>query len=224
MTVIRVKVIMGALLCVLGLVGLGVGVLPRADGGAAGAEERKTPPPVRSAPPAAPAKNHCKVPSQRDGILVLVGTENKELRRLRAGDKVQKGQLLARLDDRLALDEVEIKESKVEAAKAEQIAAEKTRDEAKARWDRTRELQKRNVVSEDEVRATELTWERYNQEVIAKKAAVRQAQLELKSAKTILSMYEIHSPVTGVVQAIYKQRGEAVKALEPVFLIEYDDD
>jgi hypothetical protein len=30
--------------------------------------------------------------------------------------------------------------------------------------------------------------------------------------------------VTGVIQALHKRRGEGVKALEPILLIEYEDD
>jgi biotin carboxyl carrier protein len=37
-------------------------------------------------------------------------------------------------------------------------------------------------------------------------------------------MHEIRSPSHGVIKAIYKRSGEAVKALETVFLIEIQDD
>ena len=54
----------------------------------------------------------------------------------------------------------------------------------------------------------------------AKKAAVKVAQLELARAQTVLEMYTIRSPVSGVVRAIRKHRGEAVRKLETVFEIE----
>ena len=41
----------------------------------------------------------------------------------------------------------------------------------------------------------------------------------LAQAETILSMYEIRSPVSGTLQKIYKHPGEAVKSLETVFRI-----
>src|SRR6185437_5330119 len=71
--------------------------------------------------------------SARDMVKLEVGSEAKSFRRLRAGDKVEKGQLVAMLDDRLARDDVAVKESKVEAAEAFCLVAEKTRDEAKKR-------------------------------------------------------------------------------------------
>ena len=89
--------------------------------------------------------NLVDVPAQRDGILVLVGTEIKEgekvpegqriavridgqqrqYRRLRVGDKVVEGQLLARLDDRLARDELQIAEARIVAREADSCAAKK---------------------------------------------------------------------------------------------------
>ena len=56
--------------------------------------------------------------------------------------------------------------------------------------------------------------------VPAKEAAVREAEAVVKKAEIILGMYEIRSPVRGVVKAILKHRGEAVKSLETVVEIQ----
>lgn len=185
-----------------------------------------------------------EVPSQRDGILLLTGTEiqpgekvpnnrmvkvrsgGQEItyRRWREGDRVEEGQLLARLDDRLARDEVAIKRTRLVASEAELIAALKTRDEAKARFERYQELAKRGALDPSELGAAKLTWERYEQEAVSRKAAVEVAGLELKQAQTLLEMYEIRSPLRGVIQAIYRKRGEAVRGLEPVFRIQSAED
>lgn len=57
-----------------------------------------------------------------------------------------------------------------------------------------------------------------------KDKAVKVAQQELNQARRILEMYEIRSPSRGVIKAIYKRPGEAVKALETVFLIQVTDE
>src|SRR5579884_1672541 len=165
-----------------------------------------------------------KVPSRCDGVLLVIGTEIKEgekvppdqvvtvkvgdeekkYRRLRAGDAVEEGQLLARLDDRLAREELAEAKQKVVASQADWDAAKKTRDEAEQRY-RTMErlIRGKGDMSLEEVRAAKLTWDRYFYEEIARKAAVEVARLEGKLAQTRLQMYEIRSPVSGTVTKLY---------------------
>src|SRR5205823_13437408 len=66
-------------------------------------------------------------------VLVSVGKEIKQYRRLKIGDRAEPGQLLARVDDRLARDEMTTKENKVLAAKADLVVSEKTLAEARER-------------------------------------------------------------------------------------------
>jgi RNA polymerase sigma factor (sigma-70 family) len=183
-----------------------------------------------------------QIPSRVDGVLVLVGTEiqegetvppgrvvtvklggeEKKYRRLRVGDKVEEGQLLARLDDALARDEVAIKKQKLEAAKADEIVSVKTRDEAEERYRTAQRLMSggaKNVVSMEDVRAAKLTWDRYFYEEISKREAIKQSEAELNPALTMLKFHEIHSPVRGVITKIYKHVGEGVRAYEPVFQV-----
>jgi RNA polymerase sigma factor (sigma-70 family) len=198
-------------------------------------------------PAAAGAKDKdlLDIPSNRDSILLVLGTEieqgkkvppeqvitvkidgeQRKYRRLRVGDTVEEGQLPARLDDRLARDDLEAKKSKVEAAAADFTAAVKTRDEAEQRYLTIKRLEAANkkVASPEDVRGALLTWDRYKYEVVAKKAAVAAANVEVKSAQTVVEMYEVRSPARGVITHIYKRRGEAVKYLEPVVQIRVPD-
>jgi RNA polymerase sigma factor (sigma-70 family) len=145
-------------------------------------------------------------------------------RRWKAGDPVKKGDVLARLDDRLARSEVEIKEAKLVAAKADFDAAEKTREEAKARYDTQLRLRRQKGTSDEEVRGALVTWERYIADVVGKRAAVRVAEVELEQAKAVVAQHVITSPVSGTVKRVLKHAGEAVKALEPVMIIELAKD
>src|SRR5581483_7622716 len=61
-----------------------------------------------------------------------------------------------------------------------------------------------------------LNWEKAVYEAVGKREAVTLAERELSQAETFLRMHQIRSTTAGVVKIIYKQRGEAVKALEPV--------
>ena len=71
-------------------------------------------------------------------------------------------------------------------------------------------------VSLDDVEGGKLTFERYAQEQVSKESAVAKAQQELMQAATVLKKYEVRATIDGQVTAIYKNRGEAVKKLDPI--------
>jgi WD40 repeat protein len=181
------------------------------------------------------------VPSQRDGVLDFVGIEVKEgenpsqtdvfaveegkaaknYRRLKEGDRIQPGQLLARVDATLARADVGIKQAKVEAANADKTASEKTKDEALQRYNTQEKLRGsgRGATSIEDVRGAYLTYIRYVFEEISKAQAIVVAKEELNQANKTYEMYDIRSKIPGVVKTIHKHKGEAVKQLEPVLQI-----
>jgi multidrug resistance efflux pump len=193
-----------------------------------------------------PLLNRCEVPSPLAGVLVLVGTEirsgedvpakdlvtvrigeeEKRFRRLRVGDRVEQGQLLARLDERPARAEVAGCRLAIKMWEIERLDAEQERDVAKKRLDAFHQAlrQARGCVTWDDIRSIEGSLEIATLEEKAKNSTVRQARLELKSAQLTLSKHEIRSPVSGVIREIYKRPGEGVKAFEPILVIECDDD
>src|SRR5262249_53688630 len=125
-----------------------------------------------------------------DQLLTLtLGNERHTFRRLKEGDRVEAGQLLGQLDDRLARDDLAIKTGKLAASKADLVASEKTRDEAKNRYDTQLKLQasSRGAAAAEDVRAAKLTWERFVYEAIAKREAVGLAELERSQAQTVLA-------------------------------------
>jgi len=189
------------------------------------------------------------VPAQRDGALMFIGVairpgENppkedrfavrdgnstKEYRRLKEGDRVEANELFALVDDTLARAEMDIKTAKLAAAQADKTTSEKTRDEAKARYDTQLKLlgagggRGLSATSVEEARGAKLTWDRYVYEVDSKKQAIIVAERELAQSQTTDQMYEIRSKIPGVVKTIYKHDGESVKNLEPVVQIQNYD-
>jgi multidrug efflux pump subunit AcrA (membrane-fusion protein) len=185
------------------------------------------------------------VPSQRDGVLMFIGTEvkdresvseqdvipvrigdvTKRFRRLKEGDWVEQDQLLAQVDDTLARADEAIKIAKVAAAKADKIASEKTRDEAKERYATQEKLWgsgrggMRATTAED-LRGALLQYNRYFEETVSKEEAIKVAEQELNQALATKAMYEIRPKISGVVKVINKHTGEAVKALEAVLQIQ----
>lgn len=217
-------------------------------GSSQGAEAAKSRPAIRSGAAADPVVvPECRltvferqdVPSEREGVILAIGSEVepgetvepdrlvripgrkgiRTFRRLKEDDPVKAGQMLAQLDDRLAYDDWAMKEGKVAAARADLAAAEKTRDEAKSRAETQDRLYRTKATTEEEVRSAHLTWERHHFEALSKREALTLAELERNQAKTVLDMHQIRSTIPGVIKTLLKNRGEAVKALEPVFQV-----
>jgi multidrug resistance efflux pump len=149
------------------------------------------------------------------------GPAAKRYRRLREGDAVEAGQLLWRLDDRLARGDVAAKEALLRVSEAEQNAAMKTKEEAERRV-KAMEDSMRLVpgsISIDDYQGANLTAVRYREDGVAKKATVELRKAELEYAKAVLATYEYRSPVRGVVREIPKLPGEAVRTGEPVLRV-----
>jgi RNA polymerase sigma factor (sigma-70 family) len=176
---------------------------------------------VRPAPPNREAKHdghgeRIEVPSRQDGVLSTSGPCWKK------GDHVKVGQVLARLDDRLARQEIQIKTAKLEQSEADLQVSEKTRDEAQVRLERCLRLPPA-VRTQEEVDSARLTAHRYQAEVMSKRAAVTVASAELRQAQAVLETYVIVCPVAGVVRSIDRRPGEWVKQGQTVLVVQEED-
>jgi WD40 repeat protein len=152
---------------------------------------------------------------------VQVVREERWFRRLQEGDEVAEGQLLGMINPSLAVDELAIKKAKLNASVADLVTAQKTRDEAEQRYKTNRDLYTRGgrVVSLEDLRGSELTWKRYSYESISKYQAISVAASELKQAQTTLEMHDLRSKIPGRIKAVYKNKGDAVKNLDPVLQV-----
>jgi WD40 repeat protein len=150
--------------------------------------------------------------------LLRLHREKKEYKRLEIGDEVRAGQTVALVDPILALGEVDIKIAALDAAESDARASKKTKEEAERRVSAMEESMRRvpGSVSKDDYEGARLTAKRYTEEEIAKGCAVTKTQQELIQAQTILTKHEIHATISGTIKLIYKNRGDAVKTLEPV--------
>jgi WD40 repeat protein len=154
--------------------------------------------------------------------LVRLERVRKDYKRLEVGDQVKANQTVALVDPVLALGELQIKIAALEAAESEARASKKTKEEAERRVSAMESSMQRvpGSVSKDDYEGARLTAERYRQEEIAKNSAITKTQQELIQANTILTKHEIHATISGDIKVIYKNRGDAVKNLEPVLQIQ----
>lgn len=164
------------------------------------------------------ARDNEELPPER----VVVAREKMQLRKLEVGDRVEKGQLLAIVNPELALDEMAIKVSKLDAAEADRRASYATREEAARRLAGIMKANNaaRRAVSEDEVGQARLAVEKYKEEEISKASQVRVSQRELSAAVTTVKQHSVRAVVPGVVKVIYKNTGDAVKNLDAILQIQ----
>jgi WD40 repeat protein len=145
-------------------------------------------------------------------------------RKLSENDRLEEGNIVGVINPAVALEELAVKQSKLDAAAADVRASGSMKQESERRLSAIeRSLAVvRGSVTEDDRGAARVTVDRYRNEETAKKAAVVQAQRELSAAWTTLDMYLIRAAIPGQVRTIYKHSGDAVKALEPVLQLQND--
>jgi RNA polymerase sigma factor (sigma-70 family) len=164
--------------------------------------------PVPAEPAAPEAGRPIKVASPREGVV-------RDLR-VKEGEAVKEGQLLLVLDDRLAAADVDICQAKVEAAKADREAVEKTRGELQAQYKRYHVLADGSAVSQNVLEESKFRLERAQADVVSKARLEDVAKKELRRAQVVLEMHSIRSPVDGTVKALLRHKGEAVATGEGV--------
>lgn len=155
-----------------------------------------------------------EVPAQVAGVLTEVLVKKYSA--------VKAGQIIARVDDRLAKIELRSKQIakddesgllKAEAAEREQSAA----------LEEATELRKRNVESDSRVRLKKAQLEVAQQNVNSEQEKRKLTIEQHEAAKTQVEMHLIRSPIGGVVVEVHKKTGEAVEAREKVMRVIRDD-
>ena len=145
------------------------------------------------------------------------------------GDRVAAGQVIARLSSEIEEASIRVLEARTgsDAALQAQLAR---RDLVQTRFDRSRELREKNVISEDQ-------FAEVSAELVAAESLVRQAELEntiaaqeLERARAVLDQRTIRSPIDGVVIARNTDAGEylaqdnyvaSIVALDPLYVETY---
>ncbi|PWB57558.1 MAG: efflux RND transporter periplasmic adaptor subunit [Nitrosomonadales bacterium] len=130
-------------------------------------------------------------------------------------DRVQKGQLLARLDLSKLNDQVAKSEAALASAEAQVEQMRATVEESRANQARLRqvaELSGGKVPSKAELDTAQAALDRAIASAASARAAVAQARAALKSDRTNLSKASIRSPIDGVVLARKVEPGQTVAA------------
>jgi multidrug efflux pump subunit AcrA (membrane-fusion protein) len=162
-----------------------------------------------------------------------IGGTVREIR-VRAGDRVRSGQLLAAIDDRVPRAQVDaaqagVQEAKEGLAEVEQAieAATADRQFAEANYKRYQNLLAKNSLSRQEFEGAEAKYKAAlaNERALqAKKKGIearnQQAQAQKSSAETMLSYSRIVSPIDGVVTQKSVDSGTVVMPGTPLLTVE----
>jgi HlyD family secretion protein len=151
--------------------------------------------------------NQVDVGSELSGIIRTVAAD--------FNDVVKVGQVLARLDTERLEAQVQQSKASLEAANAKVRQVQATVKEAGRsleRLKRARELSGNRVPSQHDVDAAEAALERSMADEISAKAAVSQAEANLRIVHTDLSKAVIYSPIKGIVLKRSVEPGQTVAA------------
>ena len=143
---------------------------------------------------------------------------------VKEGDKVEKGQLLVKIDPDIQQSNVERLEAGLNTSKANLANAQSRKAQSDARltnstanFERVKKLYEDKVIAQSEYDATTSEFEvaksdveAAKQSVRASKYSVKSAEAGLKEAQKNLTRTEIYSPVTGTISKLNYEKGERV--------------
>ncbi len=126
--------------------------------------------------------------------------------------QVKKGQLIAKIDPRLFLAEVEQQRANVMAAEANLTRSKVQAQDARRQARRADELSPRGLISQSERDTAQATADAADASVISSQAALAQARAALNRAQVNLNYTDIISPTDGVVISRSVDVGQTVAA------------
>jgi multidrug resistance efflux pump len=139
---------------------------------------------------------------------------------VRAGDRVTKGQVLIRLDDRQA--RLHLERLAMETAKlaAQSAAADAAGLESRVRHERAIDLFKKAAMSKVDLAGAQLMHSKFLAEAAAAWTALEDARFIQKRHQLYVDQHEIRAPTAGVVRAILRRTGDAVKTGDSLMVLE----
>src|SRR5262245_36661160 len=140
-------------------------------------------------------------------------------RRLIPGRWVKAGEPIVFLDDDQAYIDLTGAKAKYEAAVKVAEAYADTLTSLTKILDQEADGVRRQVVPLQEFYSQQATQARYRAELTEREGAVKTSKADVDKAQTILDRHTVKAPITGEVQVVHKQKGDGVKAQEPILVI-----
>ncbi|MEL4888038.1 efflux RND transporter periplasmic adaptor subunit [Pectobacterium betavasculorum] len=133
---------------------------------------------------------------------------------VKLGDKVQKGQLIAEIDDLTQQDTLKNGEAALKNVQAQRAAKLAELRNNELSWQRQQMLMKRSVGVQADYDSAKATLDATRANIDALDAQIVQAQITVNTAKVNLGYTQIRSPMDGTVVAIPVEAGQTVNAIQ----------
>lgn len=133
----------------------------------------------------------------------------------RKGERVQAGELLLKLDDKVQKAQLELAEKELEAARSRAQEVCEAAELAQREWVRGQSLADEGVVS---VQTLDLLASRRDQSraaCVAARTLVEQAQAQVRLARAQLALTELRAPFSGVIAELSTEVGEWITPAPP---------
>ena len=143
---------------------------------------------------------------------------------VKRGDRVERGQRLARLDDRPLREDLAIAAATLRATQAGVASADVERKAANAALDREQRALRENVVSQAEVSAAEFNARKATTAVARAAATVEEQRAKIAQLQTKLTDTALLAQLGGRVALIYAQAGDRVDEGHPVLRVISSDE
>jgi HlyD family secretion protein len=150
------------------------------------------------------AVNQVVVGSEISGIIKEVLVNNN--------DRVEKNQVLARLDTDKLRSQVELSRATVEGARARVAEAQATVEEKRLDLERAKALARQRIKSQQTLEAAQAAHSRAVAQLALAQAQVKEAQARLQSDETNLEKAVIRAPIAGIVLERRVEPGQTVAA------------
>ena len=151
--------------------------------------------------------------------LVNVGsraTGQVESLKVRLGQNVKKGDLIAELDSKTQQNDLENARAALQNLNAQRVSALANLDQAQAEFERQQKLREADVVSQADLEAAKKDMVSAQSSVQSLDAQIVQGQIAEKTSAVNLSYTRITAPISGTVLSIVSNEGQTVNAVQAV--------
>ncbi|MCW0976981.1 efflux RND transporter periplasmic adaptor subunit [Pantoea sp. JV6] len=148
---------------------------------------------------------------ERVNVGAQVSGQVKSLK-VKLGDHVTKGQLIADIDDEPQRNDLRNVEAALNEVKAELQSKQALLKQAELRFKRQRQMLSENASSHEDFESAEATLSTTRAELLSLHAKLVQAQIEVDKKKVDLGYTRVVAPMDGIVIAVITQQGQTVNS------------
>ncbi|WP_410009507.1 efflux RND transporter periplasmic adaptor subunit [Pantoea agglomerans] len=148
---------------------------------------------------------------ERVNVGAQVSGQVKSLK-VKLGDHVTKGQLIADIDDEPQRNDLRNVEAALNEVKAELQSKQALLKQAELRFKRQRQMLSENASSHEDFESAEATLATTRAELLSLHAKLVQAQIEVDKKKVDLGYTRVVAPMDGIVIAVVTQQGQTVNS------------